>query len=324
MGRFLGSDKIAAKNNIDGIFAKESLQALRLFAAFFIQRNIGVALHATKIVPICLPVSKDVYDSWHSAPIEALARGNGKGKDLNMTAILKAFRQAFDSLLRLQMFWLILLPPFLSVFGFFVLFVIFWSAWVTGLGNFLAQMSIFQWLQSLTGLNGFASWTAVIFLILVFIPLAYLGAVLLTSIFVMPIVLLRVAGTDFKHLEKKKGGTTVGSLWNTLWATMIFIVAFVVTLPLWLVPGCQVVVPLFLTAWLNKKIFLYDVLQDYASLEERKRIEREDSGTLYGLGLLLGLLSYIPLAIFFVPVLSALSYTYYGLNALQERRSGET
>ncbi|MEK2645173.1 EI24 domain-containing protein [Bdellovibrio sp. BCCA] len=241
-----------------------------------------------------------------------------------MTAILKAFRQAFDSLLRLQMFWLILLPPFLSVFGFFVLFVIFWSAWVTGLGNFLAQMSIFQWLQSLTGLNGFASWTAVIFLILVFIPLAYLGAVLLTSIFVMPIVLSRVAGSDFKHLEKKKGGTTVGSLWNTLWTTIIFIVAFVVTLPLWLIPGCQVVVPLFLTAWLNKKIFVYDVLQDYASPDERKAIEREESGALYGLGLLLGLLSYIPLAIFFVPVLSALSYTYYGLNALQERRSGET
>lgn len=269
-------------------------------------------------------MTKNVYDSWHSAPIEALARGNGKRKDWNMSAILKAFRQSFESLLRLKMFLLVLLPPVLSVFGLFIVFIYFWQGWVAGISAFFGSLSIFQWLQNFTGLSEFASWTAVVFLILAFIPLAYLVAVLLTSVFVMPIVLKWVVDADFKHLEKKRGGSVVGSLWNTLLATVVFIFAFFITLPLWFIPGCQVVVPLLLTAWLNKKIFLYDVLQDFASKDERKRIENEDSGPLYGMGLLLGLLSYIPLAFFFVPVLSALSYTYYGLNALVERRSGET
>jgi uncharacterized protein involved in cysteine biosynthesis len=92
-------------------------------------------------------------------------------------------------------------------------------------------------------------------------------------------------------------------------------------LPLWFLPGCQIVVPLLLTAWLNKKIFMYDVLQEFASKEERQQILEEESGRLYGLGIILGAFSYIPLVFFFIPVLSALSYTYYGLNELVGRRS---
>lgn len=265
-----------------------------------------------------------MYDSWHNVPIEALARVYGKRKDLNMNAILKAFQQAFESLLRLKMFLFILLPPFVSVTGLFLLFVFFWESWTVGLTSFFGSMTVFQWLQTLTGLEQFSAWTAVIFLILIFIPMAYLGAVLLTSLFIMPLVLARITGADFKHLEKKRGGSFVGSLWNTLAATCVFIFLFFITLPMWLIPGCQIIVPLLLTAWINKKIFLYDVLQDFASVEERKGIEQEESGRLYSMGLLLGLLSYIPLAIFFVPVLSALSYTYYGLNALVDRRRSET
>lgn len=265
-----------------------------------------------------------MYDSWHSVSIESLATGNGKGKDCFMNTILRALKQAFDSLLRLRMFWLIVLPPLVSSLGLFMVFAYFWSGWTLGLGGFLDSLSIFQWLREFTGLVSFSMWAAVVFLILLFIPLVFLSSLLLTALFVMPVVLSRVSKADFPHLEKKRGGSLIGSLWNTLWVTAVFTVAFVVTLPLWLVPGFQILVPLVLTAWLNKKIFLYDVLQDFASEDERKRIEQEEAGPLYGMGLLLGLLSYIPLAIFLIPVMSALSYTYFGLNALVDRRGGES
>lgn len=237
-----------------------------------------------------------------------------------MSMIFKSLRQAFESLLHLRMFLLVLIPPVVSILGLVVIFVIFWHDWVLGLSSFFSSLSLFQWLQSLTGVLALAEWLAVIFLILGFVPLAYLGAVLLTSLFVMPIVLRLVVAQDFKHLEKKHGGSAIGSLWNTIWATLLFVAAFFVTLPLWFLPGCQIVVPLFLTAWLNKKVFLYDVLQDFASIEERKRIEGEESGPLYGMGLILGFLAYVPFVFLAVPVLSALAYTYYGLNALADRR----
>ncbi|WP_235046316.1 EI24 domain-containing protein [Bdellovibrio bacteriovorus] len=237
-----------------------------------------------------------------------------------MKNIFRALKQAFESLLRLRMFLLILGPPVATVLVLLVLFIVYWSAWTVGIAGVIGNLWGFQWVQQTTGLTDLGLWLAMIFLVMVFIPLAYVISVLIVSVFVMPIVLKWVGDQDFRTLEKRRGGTIAGSVWNTVKATILFVVAFMMTLPLWLIPGCQLVVPLVLTAWLNKKVFLYDVLQDYASKEERKSIESEESGSLYLMGLLLGLLSYIPLAFFFVPIISALSYTYYGLNALEERR----
>lgn len=237
-----------------------------------------------------------------------------------MTAIFKSFRQAFHSILRLRLFLLALLPPFVAFLGLLFLFVVFWQPWLTGLTAMLESVSFLHWLQEITQWPGFLAWAAIIFLILAFIPLAYLAAVLFTSLLVMPVVLKVVPEADFKGLQKKRGGSVLGSLWNALVASVIYIIAFMVTLPLWLLPGMQIAIPLALTAWLNKRVFLYDVLQDFASLDERKLIEKQERGSLYGMGFLLGLLSYIPLAFFLVPVLSALCYAYYGLNALEEHR----
>lgn len=218
------------------------------------------------------------------------------------------------------MFFLVLGPPLVTVLALLALFVLQWTSWVASLAQIFSHFWGYQWLQQATGFADLSLWIAGLFLILLFFPLAYVLSVLIVSVFVMPVVLKWVGDESYQHLEKRRGGSIAGSLWNTLWATLVFIAGFVVTLPLWFVPGLQVLVPLLLTAWLNKKVFLYDVLQDYASKEERKAIEGEQSASLYGMGFLLGLLSYIPLAFFFVPIISALSYTYYGLNALEERR----
>ncbi len=241
-----------------------------------------------------------------------------------MNLIFQSFRQSFEALLRFRMFLLILLLPMMAVAGLLVLFMIYWQEWNLGLTAFFSGMSLFQWIESWSGFQELSLWFSMAFLILVFIPLVYLTSVLLISVLVMPLVIKWVGESDFKNLKKKRGGSILGSLWNTLVATALFVVVFFVTLPLWLIPGFQIVLPLLLTSWLNKKVFLYDVLQDFATREERLHIVRAQALPLYGMGFLLGFLSYIPLAFFFVPVLSALSYTYYGLNALTDLRKGET
>ncbi len=237
-----------------------------------------------------------------------------------MTKIIRSFRQSFEALLSLRMFLLVVLPPLVAFVALLIVFLTYWELWVGGLGGFFANMSVFSWVQNMTGLQDLAAWTAMVFLVLAFLPLAYVTAVLLTSVFILPVVLKWVVISDFPHLEKRRGGSTVGSLFNAFFATIVFLIAFVVTLPFWFLPGFQVLVPLALTAWLNRKIFVYDVLQDYASADERMRISKAEAGPLLGMGFLLGLLSYIPLAFFLVPVLSALSYCYYCLNSLKDLR----
>ncbi len=237
-----------------------------------------------------------------------------------MNSILSALRRSFAALFKFRMFLLVLVPPVLSFLGLLLVVIFYWGPLTGGMSGFFTNLSLFQWLQATTGLQDFAYWTAVVFLLLMFIPWAYLLAILLTSLLAMPLVLTWVGNADFKQLQKKRGGTLLGSVWNALSATGIYTVGFFITLPLWLIPGLQIAVPLVLAAWLNKKVFMYDVLQDYASREERQEILKNHRGALYGMGLLLGVTSYIPLAFFFVPVVSALSYTYYGLQALEELR----
>lgn len=237
-----------------------------------------------------------------------------------MNQMFKSLRQAFESLFRLRMLSLVFVPPVISFFVILVIFIVNWGSWVNGLVGVLGGLRIFDWLQGTVGLQDLSYWLALIFLILAFIPLVFISALVITSIFVMPVVLREIEKTDFPNLEKKKGGSIIGSIWNTLFTTVAFIFIFIVTLPLWLVPGLQVALPLLLTAWLNKKIFLYDVLQDFASKEERKIIEKEESLSMYFMGVLLALLSYFPFAFFFIPIISALAFAFYGLNALQELR----
>lgn len=265
-------------------------------------------------------MSEEMNDFCHAGPIEALASGRGKLKNHPMGKILRAFRQSFESLLSLRMALLVVIPPVIAVLLVLFLFIYCWSGWSLGLTHFFQALGPMNWLQNATGINELSMIIAMIALVLLFIPFAYLAAVIFTSVFVMPVALKWVVDADFKGLQRKRGGSTVGSLWNTLMATVIFIVLFFVTLPLWFLPGCQVLIPLLLTAWLNKRVFMYDVLQDFASTDERKWIEKNESHNLFGMGMLLGLLSYIPLAVFIIPVVSALSYSYYGLNELSRLR----
>lgn len=320
VGCLLGTLQVTADKEFNRIVAEEQLQAQGLLAALFVQRNVCVSLQAKLQVPVGESVAEKMDGFSHNGSIEALASDIGKRKNQDMKNIFRSLKQAFESLLRLRMFLLILGPPLATVLALLVLFIVYWSAWTVGISGVIGNLWGFQWVQQATGLTDLSLWLAMLFLVMAFIPLAYVISVLIVSIFVMPVVLKWVGDQDFRSLEKRRGGTLAGSVWNTVMATLLFVVAFMLTLPLWLIPGFQLVVPLVLTAWLNKKVFLYDVLQDYASKEERKSIESEESGSLYLMGLLLGLLSYIPLAFFFVPIISALSYTYYGLNALEDRR----
>ncbi|UYL08322.1 EI24 domain-containing protein [Bdellovibrio sp. SKB1291214] len=238
-----------------------------------------------------------------------------------MHKIIKTFRQSFESLFSSRLLLLTFLPPILAVVAVFAVFFFFWGSWTMALDGFLQGLWPFQWLHDFKGAEGYFDAIAAVLLVLLFVPACFLFALILVSIFVLPLALKWIAEKDFPHLEKKRGGSLIGSLWNTLYATALFIFWFTVTLPLWLVPMGPMLVPLTLTSWLNKRVFLYDVLQDYASEEERQLIEKNEANPLFGMGMILGFFSYIPFALFFIPVFAAICYTYYGLNSLTVLRS---
>lgn len=166
----------------------------------------------------------------------------------------------------------------------------------------------------------FSYLVALLVAMLVILPVSYLISILVVSIGLLPFILRILDKKDFSGLEKRRGGNNFVSVLNSLKVGLIYFIGLVVTLPLWLLPGFAIAVPVILSAYLNKNIFVYDVLQDYATKEERELIEKENRGYLYVLGVILGFLNYLPLAFVVIPTFAGLAYSYFCLNALKDLR----
>jgi hypothetical protein len=130
-----------------------------------------------------------------------------------------------------------------------------------------------------------------------------------------------VAQRSFPALERRRGGSVAGSVWNGVAALAGMLLLFVVTLPLWLVPPLWPLIPLAIFSWVNQKLLRYDALGEHADRDEMARLFRSRRGPLLLLGLLLALLAYVPFVGFVAPVVFGLAFIRYLLGALQEIRA---
>jgi uncharacterized protein involved in cysteine biosynthesis len=151
-------------------------------------------------------------------------------------------------------------------------------------------------------------------------PLVMLTAITVTALFVMPVLVEVVAQRRYPNLERRRGGSFTGSVWNTLFALAIFVVLWLITLPLWLTGVGAMIVPVLNAALLNQRVFRYDALAEHASQEEYRAIVRGARRRLFLLALLLAPLSVLPLANLFAPVVSGLAFVHLCLGELARLR----
>jgi hypothetical protein len=150
----------------------------------------------------------------------------------------------------------------------------------------------------------------------------YLTALFILGIFGMPKMVDYVAERSFPALERKRGGSVTGSVWNAAAALGGLAALFLVSLPLWLLPPLWPLIPLAIFAWVNQRLLRYDAAAEHADREEMSRLFRERRGALLLLGLLLALLAYVPFVGFIGPVVFGLAFIRYLLGALQQSRGG--
>ena len=196
----------------------------------------------------------------------------------------------------------------------------FWHDWVASLTNFAEQLNATAYLQK-HELSWIAGYFITFLIFMLLLPVVYITALLITSIFAMPLMINHIALRDFPNLEQKHGGTVAGSVWNGLVAVLIYVVLWLITLPLWLFTPFAVLIPIFLTAYLNQRMFRYDALADHASAIEFEQIMERASTKFYLLGGMLALLQFIPILQFFTPVYIGLAFIYLSLAELDKLRS---
>jgi len=232
-------------------------------------------------------------------------------------AILISFRDLFEP--RILIFFI--LSPLISLAVWGLIFFLFAWQWVALLSQWMAESSLFLWVTELIGivdLSYLPKVLAFLGIVLLFLPLTYFSTVILISLFGMPAI-VRVLRDKYYANIPKVAASGIGSVWNTMLHSLIFLILFGITLPLWVLPGMQIFLPILLTAAYNRRIFSYDALSDFLTHKEIKAFQREYKSDLLLLGIFVGALAYLPLASFFMPIMGAIAYSHFCLGHLSEK-----
>jgi hypothetical protein len=160
----------------------------------------------------------------------------------------------------------------------------------------------------------------------------------------MPAVVRHVSRRQYPDLEKKQGGSLLGSLGVNLFAMLVFVVLWLVSLPLYALPPLALVAQALLWGWLTTKVMSYDALAEHASVDERHELVRRHRWPLLAIGTLSGLAGALPgiawlggalISVVLFPVLAIVSiwlyivifmftglwFQYYCLQALADLRA---
>lgn len=234
-----------------------------------------------------------------------------------MAEVLTAGLKAARDLARPEILWHALWPPLLALALWSGVALVAWqpmSQWL------LARLPDWQWLDWL------GAWLVHGALFLVFAPLIYLTALLLVAAVAVPRMMALVAARDYAGLERRGSPSAAlwGSLGNTLAAGAIFVVGWLLLLPLLLIPGALLVLPLLWTAWLNQRTFRYDALAEHAAPAERDVLFRNGRGRFWGAGLATALAAHVPVLNLLAPAFAGLVFIHLGLTALRQLREKET
>lgn len=158
-------------------------------------------------------------------------------------------------------------------------------------------------------------------LLSLFFPLMIVINLGVTSFLASTKMVKTIAAKDYSHLTIEGHGRTVASLWNLIWASVLYIFLWVITLPLWLIPGAQLILPILLTAGYNRRICTFDALTEFADDDEFKKLMQLTKKRGYLVGLLTAFINYIPFAFLISPVLTMIAFSHLALSELSLERN---
>lgn len=230
-----------------------------------------------------------------------------------MLEVFAAVSKTLRDLTRAEILWHALWPPLAALLLWLVVGFAVWNHGLELMARILPQL---PW----SGWEWVAQWAAVFLLLAAFAALVYITAILLVAVFALPLLINLVAAHDYPDLGRHGENVFWGSLGNTLGAGAIFLIGSLAMLPLLLIPGALLVLPLFWSAWLNQRTFRFDALAEHATRSEMQILVRDDRKRFYMAGLATAAAAYVPLLNLLAPAFAALVFVHLGLAALRRRR----
>jgi hypothetical protein len=122
----------------------------------------------------------------------------------------------------------------------------------------------------------------------------------------------------YYHLEKKGFGSMTGSIFCALKSNTLFLLLFIITSPLLLIPGMNIFLHVLLWMVMLKAPMYYDACAFYATKEEFEMIKKKHKSELRLITFLSACLLLIPFVGVFLYVLELIMYTHFSLSKLKE------
>lgn len=238
-----------------------------------------------------------------------------------MSSIARSLAYALGNVLHPRMIWLMVWPLLIALGLWGTLAIVFWAQIVLTLAEWLQQGLAYAPFIGDWDFTTATLFAAKVLVLIMLVPLIQLTAVFILSIFGMSAMVAHVAERVFPALERRRGGSFAGSVWNGVVGLLGLVGLGIASIPLWVFPPLWPLIPIAILGWVNQRVLRYDALGEHASAEEMRRIFAGRIGSLYVLGAILAFAAYIPLLGFFAPVLVGLAFVRYLLGALQETRT---
>ena len=153
--------------------------------------------------------------------------------------------------------------------------------------------TMFSWFGG-SSTEGFAASVAPFVVLVLMTPVAAVVALLVIATLMTPALVNMVTEQRFASLAKKHGTRLVASVLWALGTSVVAIVAFVVTMPLWLIPPLVLIVPPVIWGWLTYRVMSADALAEHASKAERDTILQRYRWPLLTMGVICGYIGIAP------------------------------
>lgn len=241
-----------------------------------------------------------------------------------MRPVLTAFGRAIWSQLHFKMLLLSVLPFVLSIVVWGFALWLYLQPMIDGLLNYFHEYDGFRYSNEIlmwVGLGAFKMVVVPLIAMWILLPLMILTALIFVGLMAMPVIVRHVGSRQYSTLETRKGGSLLGSLWMSGSSFVIFLVLWLVTLPLALVPPLTFVIQPVLWGWLVYRVMAYDALAEHADAEERKIILRTHRWQLLAIGAVTGAMGAAPsllwlggaFSVIFFPLLAGAAIWIYVL-----------
>lgn len=177
------------------------------------------------------------------------------------------------------------------------------ASWLVGIG-WTGVADIFAWV---------AAW-------LMLFAISYGLAALVSGLLIVSQLTDWLGRTTYPQLRRHGSDRVLQSGLVSLISTIVYLGGWLLTLPLWLVPGLAFVLPVGWLAWFNARTLSFDALTSYANDAELAAVRKGFRGSFLVLGAVGALMAHIPIIGFFAASFTALMFAVAALEALSLQR----